>query len=101
MKWESDQKLGEGVIGWVPPKRKGESEQPRWTQRVDINEAMADSHVAAILERWWDARLHEAPAYGGGVLDSWPALMADGLALCRIEETAIDDFRRWKERPDG
>jgi hypothetical protein len=57
--------------------------------------------VGAVLVRWWDARLHEDPAYSGGVLDAWPSLMADGLAICRIEERAIDDFLRWEERADG
>jgi hypothetical protein len=86
----------------VPPKKKGQTEQPRWTERaVDIDEALAHWQVAAVLERWGSARMHEAPAYSGGVLDAWPAVMVDGLAVCRSEEQAIDDFKRWKERADG
>lgn len=68
---------------------------------MDIDEALADRQVAAVLERWWSARMHEAPAYSGGVLDTWPAVMVDGLAVCRAEEQAIDDFARWEERQHG
>jgi hypothetical protein len=65
---------------------------------VDIDEALDDPTVVAVLARWWEARLHEAPPFSGGVLDAWPALMVDGLAVCRAEERAIDAFTDWKER---
>lgn len=68
---------------------------------MDIDEALDDAQTSAVLERWWSARMHEAPAYSGGVLDAWPALMVDGLAVCRSEEQAIDDFKRWEERGHG
>jgi hypothetical protein len=62
---------------------------------------MADGPTAAVLERWWSARMFEAPAYSGGVLDAWPAVMVDGLAICRSEEQAIDAWQRHGERSDG
>lgn len=68
---------------------------------VDIDEALEDSQTSAVLDVWYSARLHEAPAYSGGVLDAWPALMVDGLAVCRSEEMAIDRFLSWKEERDG
>ena len=77
----------------MPPKRKGEAAQPRWTRaRVDIEEALADPAVDLVLERWDASKHHEAPPFSGGVLDAWPALMVDGLAICRQEETAIGDW---------
>lgn len=88
-------------MGWTPPKRKGEAEQPRWTTTLDIDEAFADPAVATVLDAWASARMYEAPAYSGGVLDAWPALMVDGLAVCRSEESVISDFVRWKEQNSG
>lgn len=86
----------------MPPKRKGESEQPRWTKRViDIQEALENWEVKAVLERWFSARLHEAPAYSGGVLDAWPAVMVEGLSICRDEEQRIDSWRRHQENSHG
>lgn len=69
---------------------------------MDIDEAFGDSQTSAVLEAWVTVRAYEhAPAFSGGVLDAWPALMADGLAACASEESAIRDFMRWKEQRDG
>lgn len=96
MKWEADQR--EEVFGWVPPRKRGEEPQPRWEARVDIEAALADLQVTAVLDVWSSARMHEAPAYSGGVVDAWPAVMVDGLGICRTEEQAIDLFTRWHEQ---
>ncbi len=99
MKWEQDQ--SDGVLGWNPP-RKGETAQPRWTNAVtDLDEVFSDPQVRAVLDRWGAARLHEAPAYSGGVLDVWPALMVDGLAVCRHEEAVISDWVRHLNGPES
>lgn len=101
MKWSADQR--EGYLGWEPSEQKGLPEQPRWVKaQVDIDEALADTQVCAVLDAWESARMFEGvPAYSGGLLDTWPALMVDGLAICRQEETAIGDFVRWKEEHDA
>lgn len=86
----------------MPPKKKGQSEQPRWLeQRIDIEEAIGHWEVAAVLERWFTARRHEAAAYSGGVLDAWPAVMVDGLAICQDEEQRIDAWRNYEDRSRG
>lgn len=99
MKWEQDQ--ADGFLGWEPPK-KGAAAQPRWTDaKVDIEEALTDPQTSAVLGRWVSARLYEGPAYSGGILDAWPALMVDGLAACRQEARAIDDWRRHEDGPES
>jgi hypothetical protein len=87
------------VVGWNAPRAKGQTEQPRWRGKLDhIDEALRHRQVVDVLSVWWTARLHEAPAYSGGVVDAWPVMMAEGLAICRAEEEAIDRFQRWQER---
>ena len=94
MKWEADQR--DGTIGWNPPKRQGEEPQSRMRATVDIDEALTDAKTLAVLDVWWDVRAHEAPAFSGGVRDAWPALMVEGLAVCKAESMAIGDFTRWE-----
>lgn len=82
MRWEADQRAGLfGVTAGSPP-------QPRWRGRVDLDEA--GRAVGDILERWWACLSWPAvPPYSGGVLDAWPARMAEGLSLCRQEWAAV------------
>ena len=94
MKWQADQRAG--FFGWDVPTRKGVAPQPRVFGRVDIDEAMAA--VGDIIEAWrrcvaWP----EAAPFSGGVLDSWPARMADGLAVCRAEFEAVMAYHRHEE----
>lgn len=94
MKWEADQRSG--WFGWTAPARKGEAPQPRHVAAVDIDEALAA--VGDILDAWracvaWP----DAPPFSGGVLDSWPARMAEGLAVCRAEFEAVMMYRRHLE----
>lgn len=65
---------------------------------MSIDAALSEPKVRDVLDCWTSARMHEAPAFSGGVVDAWPALMVDGLAVCRAEEDAIDDWRRHLER---
>lgn len=82
----------QGFFGWTL----GEAlPQPRWFRRIDINRACA--HVADVLDAFWAAAQWEgAPPYSGGVLDAWPARMADGLAVARQEWATVQAFRRYE-----
>ncbi len=62
--------------------------------RVDIEEALLDA--GPIIEAFWHvARNEGAPAWSGGVLDSWPAVLAEGLPVCREETQAVRDYMSW------
>jgi len=51
---------------------------------VDIQQALAESRRALVL--WRTVRAHApAPAYSGGVMDSWPAWSVDALAIANEE----------------
>lgn len=67
---------------------------------MDIDEAFAHPTVQLVLDAWEDSKHWEAAPFGGGVL-GWPALMSDGLLICRQEETAIGDWFRHVEQPRG
>jgi hypothetical protein len=60
--------------------------------KVDLDEALRESRE--VLNLWWVARQHEAPPLSGGVLDAWPAWLAEALAVCRDEESAVTLFER-------
>lgn len=91
-----------GYFGWDVPKRKGEAEQHRVKARVDIEEALADPRVDAVLGLWGEARRYpDSQPFGGGVLTDWPALAVDGFAVCREEEWAIDELMRYRERKEA
>lgn len=49
-----------------------------------------------MLEAWDASKHHQAPPFSGGVLDAWPALMVDALAVCRAEESAIGDWQSYE-----
>ncbi len=55
---------------------------------MNLDAALSSS--GDILTRWW-AMLSwpGVPPYSGGVLDSWPSRVAEGLALCRVEWQAV------------
>jgi len=101
VKWELDQ--SDGYLGWSPPKKGQPGEQPRWLRAfVDIEEIFAEPQTSAVLEAWHTAKLWSpAPPFSGGVLDAWPAVMVDGLAICRDEARAIAEYLHWKEAGDG
>lgn len=83
MRWESHQ--AQGFFGLSP---RG---QPRYMDVVDIERAL--EVAAPALELWVTASAHEpAPAFSGGVLDSWPAWAADALGIARQETTAINSY---------
>lgn len=75
-----------GWFGWTaafeaPP-------QLRWEARVDLGVALPA--VRDVLQRWWTVlQWPSAPPFSGGVLDAWPARIADGLVICRQEWAAV------------
>ena len=88
MKWEAHQ--ASGFFG-LDTGNAGAS-VPRYTSRVDITQALAE--VDDVLEVWaatatWG---EAAPPFSGGVWDSWPARMAQGLAVCRAEMNAVREL---------
>lgn len=87
MTWHAH--LAAGFFGFSP----GETPQPRWrASKVDFGEVQRE--VGDILEAWWRwlAWQDVAPPFAGGVLDEWPARLRDGLAVCRREWTAIQQY---------
>lgn len=45
------------------------------------------------MEFWRTTQLHpDLPLFSGGILDSWPAFVVDGLAICRNEFEQIRRF---------
>ncbi len=81
--WEAHQRMG--FFGWTPD---GAGPlQMRWQARVDLERARRQ--VADITQRWWAMMAWDAPPFSGGVLDAWPARLADGLAVCKSEWAAI------------
>jgi hypothetical protein len=91
-----------GYFGWDVPRKKGESEQYRCKAVVDIDEVLSDPRVTTVLDVWAEVRRYpDSQPFSGGVLTDWPAIAVDGLAVCRQEEHAIDDFIRWKEAEHG
>lgn len=62
--------------------------QPRHRAVIDLDDAFLRSED--VLDAWVDARRWpDAPPFSGGVLDAWPARLAQGLAVCRYEEAAV------------
>jgi len=48
--------------------------------------------VADVLARWWAVlQWPSAPPFSGGVLDAWPARLAEGLVICRQEWAAVQE----------
>lgn len=53
------------------------------------------------MELWKETRKHpNAPAFSGGVYDSWPAWAVDALAIAREEVSCIEVFLH-QEAPRG
>ncbi len=68
--------------------------------KVDINEALEKTHD--IRAAWLRAQKHpNAPAYSGGVLDSWPQRMVDGFAICNAQMRLVDLYRQSLKAPGG
>ena len=58
---------------------------------MDIADACA--RVADVLDAFWaTVRWPDAPPFSGGVLDAWPARLADGLGLARQEWAAVTAY---------
>ena len=74
----------------------------RWRAVVDIEQARRA--VGDVLARWWVAlSWPESPPFSGGVLDSWPNRLTEGLSICKTEWRAIQsaaDAER-KEQASG
>ena len=88
-----------GFFGWT---QTATSPQMRWMAKVNLDAALSSS--ADVLSRWWTmVQWPDAQPYSGGVLDSWPSRIAEGLALCRTEwravQAAVEEER--KEKPGG
>jgi hypothetical protein len=77
----------------------------RWRGRVDLDEGA--QRIGDVLSRWWVMmQWPDAQPYSGGVLDAWPARIADGLVICRNEWAAVraaveDEAQPRKEPPVG
>lgn len=92
MRWEAHQGLG--FFGRTV---EGDKDKARWKQVVDLDVAVAA--VGDILDAWWVMlSWPEAPPFSGGVLDSWPQRLSEGLAEARREWAAVLDFQRWQYR---
>lgn len=98
MTWEAHQRLG--FFGFTVKAGSKAPPQPRHLAVVNIDEALAS--VGDILDAWrrWVA-WPESPPWSGGVLDSWPARMAEGLAICRAEFEAVLAYQRSQEVSRG
>lgn len=57
-----------------------------------MHEALADTEELRMM--WHHSRQHPtAPAFSGGVLDSWPAVAVDGFAILDHELLMINAYR--------
>ncbi len=64
---------------------------------INIRQAVDESRE--VLEMWRETQKHpDIPAFSGGLMDAWPALMVDGLAIVRREFQAISLFLREPKR---
>lgn len=54
-----------------------------------MKDVLADSVVRQVFEAWRATRDMKEPPFSGGVLDSWPNIMAQGFAICRREYEAV------------
>lgn len=83
MTWEAHQ--ARGVFGFGPDK------QPRWSAKVDIEKALAESE--GLRESFWRwMKWPDSPPFDGGVLTDWPAREADALAFARREWRAVQEY---------
>lgn len=85
MRWLAHQ--AHGFFGFSP----GETPQPRWHGTMDIEEAFtAAGDVREAFFRWmsWP----DSPPLSGGVLDAWPARLAEGLAFARREWKCVQAY---------
>lgn len=74
--------------------------QPRWKGAVDVEEAMAEvGDVVDAFFAWLSWQ--DAPPFTGGVLDAWPARMAQGLAMAKREWAAIQAHVRKQAKQEG
>ena len=65
--------------------------QPRWRGKVDIDEAY--EAVRDVLEVWRSVmQWPEAAPFSGGVWDSWPQRLAQGVAFLRMESKAVQAY---------
>lgn len=93
-----------GVFGFTPATQKDKGGpvvpgQFLHRAKVDIDQALEESDELYGLFRRSQAQ-PTAPAFSGGVLDSWPAVAVDAFAVFKAEESA---FRAWlkSEAPRG
>jgi hypothetical protein len=75
------------------PTKKGEAPQYRWKGVVDIDEAHAA--VSDVLSVWREvSRWPDSPPFEGGVWDSWPRRLAQGIAFLKGETAAVVAYLR-------
>lgn len=84
MRWEQHQSLG--FFGFDVQAAKGVAPQMRHCRTVDLAEALRVTERTISI--WRASRAHQAPAFSGGVWDSWPARESAELEVCAIEERA-------------
>lgn len=85
-----------GFFGLTPEwddKGKPKPPQPRHRGVVDIDEA--HRAVGDVLAVWRTASLWpDAPPFAGGVWDSWPKRLAEGLAFLKAESAVVQAYLR-------
>lgn len=60
--------------------------------------AAAHEEVADVLAVWREvSRWPDSPPFAGGVYDSWPRRIAQGIAFLRAESAAISAYLRHLE----
>lgn len=94
MRWEAH--LAQGFFGFEV--RAG-SASPRWSARdIDFDEVQRE--VGDVLDAWVGSmKWPNVPPFSGGVLDAWPARLADGLAFAREEWALVRAYVLNELRP--
>lgn len=90
-RWEADQRSG--FFGYSPGQTKtGETAacQPLHFKKVDIQEALGV--VGDLYLLYARAKMHNGPAFSGGVLDSWPQEYVEAAEIAQQEESAVKFF---------
>lgn len=67
--------------------------QPKYRGIIDIDEAVRES--SRVMEFWRLSRMNRSvPLFSGGLFDSWPAYVVDGLAIANAEFDCISEVVR-------
>lgn len=80
--------------------KKKQAPQPRHRGRVDLEDAHRE--VADVLAVWRQVSLWpDAAPFDGGVWDSWPQRLAQGVAFLKAESAAVLAYLRHEEAAHG